>query len=98
MEAAEYFRCVSVDLLARRPVVHRQGNSPTSSKLLDAAAFLYAPLPYGGTLHVDGGVLDNVPHRAGVRTRDGPLIAVKRGLLAENQARGRRIAAYGCPA
>lgn len=38
-ELPKHFRCVSVDLLARRPVVHRQGLARRRRRLLDAAAF-----------------------------------------------------------
>ncbi len=94
----DYFRCVSVDLLARRPVVHRQG--PLADVVgCSIHAFLYAPLPYGGT-YVDGGVLDNVPVTTlawWARTAVRPNVAP----LAENQApRPAAIAAanHGCPA
>lgn len=78
-ELPKEFRCVSVDLLARRPVVHRRG------RLVDVIGCslrlpgIYPPQVYNGRLHVDGGVLDNLP----VSTRaspDGPLIAVSIGL------------------
>lgn len=74
-ELPREFRCVSVDLLARRAVVHRQG------RLADVVACsvrlpgLYAPLAYGGSLHVDGGVLDNLPVTS-LSRHEGPLIAV----------------------
>ncbi|WP_373424931.1 MFS transporter [Mycobacterium simiae] len=74
-ELPHQFRCVSVDLLARQAVVHRRG------KLADVLAcslrlpVLYAPMVYDGTLHVDGGVLDNVPV-ATLAGQDGPLVAV----------------------
>lgn len=66
-------------MLARRPVVHRRG------RLVDVIGCslrlpgIYPPQVYNGRLHVDGGVLDNLP----VSTRaspDGPLIAVSIGL------------------
>ncbi|CCK59976.1 Conserved two-domain membrane protein of unknown function [Mycobacterium canettii CIPT 140070010] len=74
-ELPKHFRCVSVDLLARRPVVHRQGPLADVVGCSMRLPFLYAPLPYDGTLHVDGGVLDNVPVTTLVG-KDGPLIAV----------------------
>lgn len=61
--------------MARRPVVHRQGPLADVVGCSMRLPFLYAPLPYGGTLHVDGGVLDNVPVTTLVG-KDGPLIAV----------------------
>lgn len=69
------FRCVSVDLLAAQAVVHRRG------RLVDVVGCslrvpgLFPPLIYNGRLHVDGGVLDNVPATA-LEADEGPLIAV----------------------
>ncbi|BBX99237.1 MFS transporter [Mycobacterium lacus] len=74
-ELPNHFRCVSVDLLARRPVVHRRGPLADVIGCSMRLPFLYAPMPYNGTLHVDGGVLDNVPVTTLVG-KDGPLIAV----------------------
>ncbi len=74
-ELPKHFRCVSVDLLARRPVVHRRGLVADVVGCSMRLPFLYAPMPYDGTLHVDGGVLDNVPVTTLVG-KDGPLIAV----------------------
>jgi NTE family protein len=74
-EMPKQFRCVSVDLLARRAVLHRRG------PLTDVVACslrlpgLYAPKIYNGTLHVDGAVLDNLPVAA-LAGQDGPVIAV----------------------
>jgi NTE family protein len=39
---------------------------------------LYPPKIYNGTLHVDGGVLDNLPVTA-LEGREGPLVAVSIG-------------------
>lgn len=39
---------------------------------------LYPPIVYDGTLHVDGGVLDNLPVAA-LAGQEGPLIAVSIG-------------------
>ncbi|SON60028.1 putative NTE family protein [Mycobacterium simulans] len=74
-ELPKHFRCVSVDLLARQPVVHRRGLLADVVGCSMRLPFLYAPMPYNGTLHVDGGVLDNVPVTTLVG-KDGPLIAV----------------------
>jgi predicted acylesterase/phospholipase RssA len=69
------FRCVSVDLIARRAVVHRRG------PLVDVVGCslrlpgVYAPKIYDGTLHVDGGVLNNLPVDA-LAGSEGPVIAV----------------------
>lgn len=78
-ELPKEFRCVSVDLHERRAIVHRSG------RLVDAVGCslrlpgLYPPKVYNGRLHVDGGVLDNLP----VATLAGPegmVIAVSIGL------------------
>lgn len=74
-DTTKEFRCVSVDLLARQSIVHRRG------LLADAVACslrlpgLYPPHAHGGVLHVDGGVLDNLPVSA-LAGPDGPLVAV----------------------
>lgn len=74
-ELPNEFRCVSVDLLSRQTIVHRRG------LLADAVACslrlpgLYPPHSHGGRLHVDGGVLDNLPVSA-LSSTEGPLIAV----------------------
>ncbi|WP_244187508.1 MFS transporter [Mycobacterium gastri] len=74
-ELPNQFRCVSVDLLARRPVVHRRGRLADVLACSLRLPVLYAPMVYNGTLHVDGGVLDNVPV-ATLAGQDGPLVAV----------------------
>lgn len=68
-ELPHEFRCVSVDLLARQPVVHRRGPVADVVGCSLRVPGLYAPVVYDGSLHVDGGVLDNLPWpRWGVRT------------------------------
>ncbi|WP_082129629.1 MFS transporter [Mycobacterium haemophilum] len=74
-ELPKQFRCVSVDLLARRPVVHRRGPLADVLACSLRLPLLYAPMVYNGALHVDGGVLDNVPVTA-LAGSEGPLIAV----------------------
>lgn len=74
-ELPKQFRCVSVDLLARRAVVHRRGLLADVVGCSVRLPGLYAPMVYGGTLHVDGGVLDNLPV-ASLAPEEGPLIAV----------------------
>ncbi len=69
------FRCVSVDLLRRHTVVHRSGRVADVVACSMRLPGLFPPLPYGGTLHVDGGVLDNLPVTALSRD-EGPLVAV----------------------
>ncbi len=77
-ELPKEFRCVSVDLLARRTVVHRRGVLADVVGCSLRVPGLYAPVAYDGTLHVDGGVLDNLPLTALAR-EEGPLIAVSIG-------------------
>jgi predicted acylesterase/phospholipase RssA len=77
-ELPKELRCVSVDLLARRTVVHRRGRLAEVVGCSLRVPGLYAPLIYDGTLHVDGGVLDNLPVTA-LAGQEGPLIAVSIG-------------------
>jgi NTE family protein len=77
-EMPHEFRCVSVDLLARQAVVHRRGPMADVVGCSLRVPGLYAPVVYDGSLHVDGGVLDNLPVAA-LGREDGPLIAVTVG-------------------
>jgi EmrB/QacA subfamily drug resistance transporter len=77
-ELPNEFRCVSVDLLDRRAVVHRRGPLAEVVGCSLRVPGLYAPVVYDGSLHVDGGVLDNLPV-ATLGRDDGPLIAVTVG-------------------
>lgn len=84
-ELPNEFRCVSVDLLDRRAVVHRQGPLAEVVGCSLRVPGLYAPVVYDGSLHVDGGVLDNLPV-ATLGRDDGPLIAVTVGGSAPRPA------------
>jgi EmrB/QacA subfamily drug resistance transporter len=77
-ELPHEFRCVSVDLINRRKVVHRSG--PLAEAVLCSLRLpgLYPPYLSGGVLHVDGGVLDNLPVST-LSADEGPLIAVSVG-------------------
>jgi EmrB/QacA subfamily drug resistance transporter len=77
-ELPKEFRCVSVDLLARRSVVHRRGPLACVVGCSLRVPGLFAPVVYDGALHVDGGVLDNLPLTA-LAGQEGPLIAVNIG-------------------
>lgn len=77
-ELPKEFRCVSVDLLARRAVVHRRGPLADVVGCSLRVPGLYAPIVYDGVLHVDGGVLDNLPVTTLAR-HEGPLLAVSIG-------------------
>ena len=81
-ELPKEFRCVSVDLQARRAIVHRRGLLADVVGCSLRVPGLYAPIIYDGTLHVDGGVLDNLPVAALAR-EEGPLIAVSIGTNQE---------------
>jgi NTE family protein len=84
-ELPHEFRCVSVDLLDRRAVVHRRGPLVHVVGCSLRVPGLYAPIVYDGSLHVDGGVLDNLPV-ATLGGQDGPLIAVTVGGQAPSSA------------
>lgn len=73
------FRCVSVDLYGRAPVVHRRGvlwEAVTASCRLP---ILYPPWQSDGTLLVDGCVLDNLPVPVLQERNEGPIVAVNIG-------------------
>lgn len=92
-ELPHEFRCVSVDLLARRVVVHRRGLLADAVGCSLRVPGLFAPIVYDGTLHVDGAVLDNLPVAALAR-EEGPLIAVSIGtenVSATNDRRSPRV-------
>ena len=77
-ELPKEFRCISVDLLGRRPVVHRRGLVAEAVGCSLRLPGIFPPYVYNGSLHVDGGVLDNLPVSALARA-EGPLIAVAIG-------------------
>ena len=81
-ELPREFRCVSVDLLARRAVVHRRGALADAVGCSLRLPGIFPPYVYDGTLHVDGGVLDNLPVSA-LAGDEGPLIAVSIGFGGE---------------
>lgn len=74
-ELPKQFRCVSVDLIARRAVVHRRGPLAEVVGCSLRLPGLYPPGLYNGTLHVDGGVLNNLPVDT-LADQEGPVIAV----------------------
>jgi NTE family protein len=69
------FRCVSVDLRTRQAVVHRRGPVADVVACSTRLPGFAQPYVYNGRLHVDGGVLDNLPVPA-LASPDGPVIAV----------------------
>lgn len=70
------FACVSVDLLARRAVTHRSGSVVDAVRASLSLPVLYPPHRVGGRLHVDGGLIDNLPVAALADPPEGPIIAV----------------------
>jgi NTE family protein len=83
-ELPREFRCASVDILRRELVIHRRG------RLVDAVMAslrlpgLYSPYRIGNVLHVDGGVMDNVPVEALAGAPEGLIVAVAVNLGAES--------------
>ncbi len=75
-ELPHELRCVSVDLLARERVVHSRGLVAEAVAASLRLPGLYPPYPIGDRLHVDGGVLDNVPVATLKERPEGPVIAV----------------------
>jgi len=55
------FYCVSTNLTKSRLEVHRRGDLPTAIRASIAIPGVLPPVPSGGDLLVDGGVLNNVP-------------------------------------
>jgi EmrB/QacA subfamily drug resistance transporter len=75
-ELPREFRAVSVDLRAREVVVHKRGRLADVIAASVRLPVLFPPYLLDGRLHVDGGVMDNLPVDA-LRERDeGPIIAV----------------------
>lgn len=70
------FFCVTVDLIAAKPVYHRHGllaDAVGASMILPGFA---PPLASEGRLLVDGGLMDNLPTEVMASEGDGPIIAV----------------------
>lgn len=70
------FACMSVDLYARLPVTHRRGSLVDAVRASLSLPVLYPPYAIEGRLHVDGGLIDNLPVAALAEPREGPVIAV----------------------
>ena len=76
-ELAMRFFCLSCDLIAREPVLHRTG--PVVDAVYPSLAIpgVFPPVATeDGRLLVDGGVLDNLPVATMARSGEGPVIAV----------------------
>ncbi len=71
-----YF-CVSCDLVAREPVVHKTGRIIDAIQASLSIPGVFPPISTEeGRLLVDGGVLDNLPVGTMARAGEGPVIAV----------------------
>jgi EmrB/QacA subfamily drug resistance transporter len=80
-ELPKEFRCVSVDLLNRERVVHRSGPLADAMACSLRLPGIFPPYLHNNALHVDGGVLDNLPVSTLSRA-EGPIIAVAIGFGA----------------
>ncbi len=67
---------VSVDLVAAERVVHRRGPIADAVALSARIPGIVPPRRVGERLHVDGGVLDNLPIREMAAEGEGPVVAV----------------------
>jgi NTE family protein len=74
-ELAKPLFTVSADLLSSRLVVHRRGNLIEAVGASMSIPGLVPPLPRGGRLLVDGGVLNNLPVDAMADSAEGPIVA-----------------------
>jgi predicted acylesterase/phospholipase RssA/CRP-like cAMP-binding protein len=70
------FFTVSVDLVAAEKVVHRSGPIADAVALSVRLPGIVPPLRVGNRLHVDGGVLDNLPIGVMAAEGEGPVLAV----------------------
>jgi len=67
---------VSVDLVAAEKVVHRRGPIAEAVALSVRLPGIVPPRRVGDRLHVDGGVLDNLPIGVMAAEREGPVLGV----------------------
>lgn len=81
---------VSVDLVGARTVVHRRGRIADAVRLSSRLPGVAPPVWKDGSLHIDGGVLDNLPVEVMVADRQGPVVAVDvmRPFHTETEPRG----------
>jgi EmrB/QacA subfamily drug resistance transporter len=77
---------VSTDLVRRTRVVHRRGRVRDAVRASVSLPGLVPPARLGPELHVDGGLLDNLPVDA-LAPEDGPILAVN---IAAGSSLGRR--------
>jgi NTE family protein len=67
---------VTADLVSSGLVVHRRGSVVEAVGASMSIPGLAPPVPHGGRLLVDGGVLNNLPVDAMADTAEGPIVAV----------------------
>ena len=79
---------VSTDLINRRLVVHRRGVVGHAVRASLSLPGLFPPARIGDSLHIDGGVLDNLPVRPLADFDEGPVVAVN--IAAAASIRGSR--------
>jgi len=90
-ELPSSFFCLSCDLVAREPVVHRTGPLRHAIYASLAIPGVFPPVaPGDGTLLVDGGVLDNLPVEEMSRASEGPVVASDVTLHDGRWAQARR--------
>lgn len=71
-----YF-CISTNMTRARSVVHRRGNLAHAMRASVSIPGVLPPVPFGVDLHVDGGILNNLPIDVMRQINPtGPLIAV----------------------
>jgi EmrB/QacA subfamily drug resistance transporter len=70
------FHTVSTDLVSRSRQVHRHGNLVDAVLASSRLPVLFAPMPDGDRLLVDGGILDNLPVDLLTERAEGPVVAV----------------------
>jgi predicted acylesterase/phospholipase RssA len=75
-ELPREFRCASVDLLQRKLFIHKRGLVVDAVMASLRLPGLYSPYRIGNVLHVDGGVMDNVPVDALTGAPEGLIVAV----------------------
>src|SRR5581483_617417 len=81
---------VSTDLLRRELVVHRRGSVGAAVRASLSLPGLYPPARIGDSLHVDGGILDNMPTEHLVDRGEGPVVGVNIAAASTTNARSGR--------
>ncbi|HTT87558.1 MAG TPA: patatin-like phospholipase family protein, partial [Acidimicrobiales bacterium] len=87
------FFCISADLTSAETIVHRHGLVSGALGASMSLPGVAPPVPDGGRLLVDGGVLDNLPVETMTTRDEGPVIAVDviaRGIPRQRRASARR--------